>query len=325
MAAPSFTDYLAERRILRRRLSFWRISAFAALILGLIVAGLQLFGTDAALRLKPHIARISVEGIITGDRATLKLLEKIENAQAAKAVVIAIDSPGGTTTGAEQLYGAIRRLSAKKPTVAVVGNLAASGAYIAALGTDQIVALGNSLVGSIGVLIQYPDISKMLDTIGVKMEDVKSSPLKAAPNPFEPATPEARAALAALVGDSFTWFKALVQERRSLTGDGLQAVADGRVFTGRQGIGLRLVDRLGGEREAIDWLEQEKNIQKGLEVQEWKQTRTLERLGIFTLAARAVELFGLDELSHALDRAAAAAKTEMLDGLLSIWQAQGTN
>jgi protease-4 len=325
MPAPSFTDYLAERRLLRRRLSFWRVSAFAALILGLAVAGLQFFGPEASLRLKPHIARFSIEGIITGDRATLKQLEKIENAQAAKAVVIAIDSPGGTTTGAEQLYDAIRRLAAKKPTVAVVGNLAASGAYIAALGTDQIVALGNSLVGSIGVLIQYPDISKMLDTIGVKMEDVKSSPLKAAPNPFEPATPEARAALAALVGDSFTWFKSLVQERRSLTGDELQAVADGRVFTGRQGISLRLVDRLGGEREAIDWLEQEKKIQKGLEVQDWKPAGTLERLGIFTLAARAAELIGLDELSHALDGAAATAKVRMLDGLLSIWQAQGTN
>jgi protease IV len=325
MAAPSFTDYLAERRILRRRLSVWRVGAFAALVLGLAVAGLQLLGPEASLRLKPHVARFSVEGIITGDRATLKLLEKIENAQAAKAVLIAIDSPGGTTTGAEQLYGAIRRLSAKKPTVAVVGNIAASGAYIAALGTDQIVALENSLVGSIGVLIQYPDVSKMLDTIGVKVEDVKSSPLKAAPNPFEPASPEARAALAALVGDSFAWFKSLVKERRSLNEDELRAVADGRVFTGRQGIGLHLVDRLGGEREAIGWLEKEKKLPQGLEVEDWKQTQTLERLGIFTLAARAVELFGLEGLSRALDRAAATAKAGMFDGLLSIWQPRGAN
>lgn len=322
MAAPSFPDYLAERRLLRRRLSFWRWGAFAALIFGLAVAGQQL-GSDGALRFKPHIARFSLEGVITGDRSTLKLLEKIERAQTAKAVLIAIDSPGGTTTGAEQIYSAIRRLSAKKPTVAVVGNVAASGAYIAALATDHIVSLENSLVGSIGVLIQYPDVSKMLDTLGVKVEDVKSSPLKAAPNPFEPATPEARAALAALVGDSFAWFKTLVKERRNLTADELQAVADGRVFTGRQGIGLHLVDRLGGEREAIDWLEQEKKIPKGLEVEDWKESRTLERLGILSLAARAAELFGLSGLSQTLERAANAAKTQLLDGLLSIWQAGG--
>ena len=110
-------------------------------------------------------------------------------------MLISIDSPGGTTTGAERLFEAIRRLSAKKPTVAVVGTLAASGGYIAALGADQIVAQGNSLVGSIGVLVEYPNFAKLLDTIGVKVEDVKSSPLKASPNGFEPTTPEARAAL----------------------------------------------------------------------------------------------------------------------------------
>jgi protease-4 len=325
MPAPLFPDYLAERRILRRRLSFWRLGAFAALILALAAAGFRYLGPDAALRFTPQIARVTVEGLITGDRETLKLLEKIENAQSVKAVVFAIDSPGGTTTGAEKLYGAIRRLSAKKPTVAVVGNVAASGAYIAAIGTDQIVALGNALVGSIGVLIEYPNVAKMLDTIGVKMEDVKSSPLKAAPNPFEPTTPEAEAALAALVGDSFTWFKSLVKERRNMTGEELQAVADGRVFTGRQGIDLHLVDRLGGEREAVDWLEQEKKIPKGLEVRDWKQGRTLERLGILTLGARAAQMLGLDGIGQALERAASAADARMLDGLLSIWQAGSVN
>ncbi|MCI0598289.1 MAG: signal peptide peptidase SppA [Beijerinckiaceae bacterium] len=323
MASPSFPDYLAERRLLRRRLSYWRIAAFAAAILGISVAGLRFVGSDAPLVFTPHIARFTVEGLITGDRDTIKLIDKIKDTSTAEAVVIAIDSPGGTTTGAEQLYNAIRRLSEKKPTVAVIGNLAASGGYAAALGADQVIALGNALVGSIGVLIQYPNVVKMLDMVGVKMEDVKSSPLKAAPGPFEPATPEARAALAALVDDSFTWFKSLVQERRNLTSEELQTVADGRVFTGRQGLNLRLVDRLGGEREAIDWLEQQKNISKGLPVRDWKQDRTLERLGILTLTARAAEFLGLDQVSQALDRAASAVQVRLLDGLLSIWQAEG--
>ncbi|MGH6856844.1 MAG: S49 family peptidase, partial [Methylocella sp.] len=224
-----------------------------------------------------------------------------------------------------RLYDAIRLLAAKKPTVAVVGTMAASGAYIAALGTDRIVALGNALVGSIGVLVEYPNFTKLLDTVGVKMEDVKSSPLKASPNGFEPTSPEARAALAALVGDSFTWFKTLVKERRNMTSEQLEAVADGRIFTGRQGIELHLVDRLGGEREAIEWLEQEKNIPKRLPVRDWKQTRTLERLGILSFSARAAEFLGLAGLSGALDRAADAARERMLDGLVSIWQVGGAN
>jgi protease IV len=312
MAPPSFADYLAERHILRRKLSYWRIAAVAALILTAAATSLRLLGPDASLGFAPHIARLAIEGLITGDRETLKLIQKIEESKAAEAVLISIDSPGGTTSGAERLYDAIRRLSAKKPTVAVVG-------------TDQIVALGNALVGSIGVLVQYPNFAKLLDTVGVKMEDVKSSPLKASPNGFEPTTPEARAALAALVGDSFTWFKALVKERRNLTGEQLEAVADGRVFTGRQAMELHLVDRLGGEREAIEWLEQEKNIPKGMPVRDWKQERALERLGILSFSARAAEFLGLAGLSAALDRAASAAQERMLDGLLSIWQANGTN
>ncbi|MGQ0444024.1 MAG: signal peptide peptidase SppA [Beijerinckiaceae bacterium] len=325
MAAPFFADYLAERRILRRKLSYWRIAAVAAVILAAASVGFRLLGPDGGSGFTRHIARLSIEGVITGDRQTLKLIQKIEDSKATEAVLISIDSPGGTTAGAERLYDAVRRLSAKKPTVAVVGSMAASGAYIAALGTDRIVALGNALVGSIGVLVEYPNFAKLLDTVGVKIEDVKSSPLKASPNGFEPTSPEARAALASLVGDSFTWFKALVKERRNMTSEQLEAVADGRVFTGRQGMELHLVDRLGGEREAIEWLEQEKNIQKGLPVRDWKQERTLESLGILNISARAAGFLGLGELSGALDRAANAAQERMLDGLVSIWQVGGTN
>ena len=325
MAAHLLADYLAERHILRRKLSYWRIVAVTALILAAAAAGLRLLGPEGSLSFAPHIARLAIEGLITGDRETVKLIQKIEESKAAEAVLISIDSPGGTTSGAERLYAAIRRLSAKKPTVAVVGSMAASGGYVAALGTDRIVALGNALVGSIGVLVQYPNFAKLLDTVGVKMEDVKSSPLKASPNGFEPTSPEARAALAELVSDSFTWFKALVKERRKLTSEQLEAVADGRVFTGRQAMELHLVDRLGGEREAIEWLEQEKNIPKGMPVRDWKQERALERLGILSFSARAAEFLGLGGLSGALDRAASAAQERMLDGLVSIWQASGTN
>jgi len=324
MAAPVFADYLVERRLLRRQLSFWRIAAFAAAIIGVVALGLRLSGASAPLSFTPHVARLSIEGVITGDRSTLKLIHDIEDSSAA-AVLVSINSPGGTTSGAERLYDAIRKLAAKKPTVAVVGTLAASGGYIAALGADQIVAQGNALVGSIGVLVQYPNFAKLLDTLGVKVEDVKSSPLKAAPNFYEPASPEARAALAALVDDSYAWFKTLVKQRREMNGEQLAAVADGRVFTGRQGLDLHLVDRLGGEREAIEWLEKEKSVPKDLPVRDWKQKRTLEQLGILSLSARLAGFFHLDGLGRMLDSGAEFAQARALDGLVSIWQVDGAN
>jgi protease-4 len=313
-------DYIVDRRNLRRKLSFWRIVALGAFVVLVVVVGLRLTGGTPGTRLIPHIARLSIQGLITGDKDTLKLVDEIGNSHAS-AVLIEIESPGGTTTGAERLYDALRRLAQKKPLVSVIGTLGASGGYIAAMGADEIFAEGNSLVGSIGVLFQIPNVSKLLDNIGVKVESVKSSPLKAAPSGYEPTSEEARQALNSLVVDSYDWFKGLVKERRRMNDAELASVSDGRVFTGRQGLNLKLVDKLGGEREAIEWLESEKGIRKGLPVQDWKRGRSLERLGLFGAAARVAELFGLDSLAETLDRVDLAQSLRVLDGPLAIWQA----
>ncbi len=148
--------------------------------------------------------------------------------------------------------------------------MAASGAYIAALGADRIFVRGNSIVGSIGVLVEYPNVSGLMDKVGVKLESIKSSPLKAAPNGFEPTSEEARAAMAALIADSFDWFKGLVKDRRGLSDEELAKVDDGRVFTGRQGLPLKLVDAIGDEREAIAWLEKDRGVAKNLPVRDYK-------------------------------------------------------
>ena len=208
--APLNADHLIDRRRLRRKLTFWRISLFSLLAIGIAAGAYLLAGPTGKSR--SHIARISIEGVITGDRDTLKLIRDAGESKAAEAILLSIDSPGGTTTGAELLYDELRRASTKKPVVAVVGTMAASGGYIAALGTDRIFAHGNSLVGSIGVLFQFPNAAKLLDKIGVSVETVKSAPLKASPNGFEPTSPEARAALESLVMDSFAWFKDLVKD-----------------------------------------------------------------------------------------------------------------
>jgi protease-4 len=324
MSNPSSADQLVDRRLLQRKLSFWRIAAFLILIVLLGVGGLRLSGAGSPSGLAPHIARLSITGVITGDRSTVKLIDQIAQSKA-EAVILSITSPGGTTTGAEKLYLALRKLAAKKPVVAVVGDMAASGAYIAALAGDRIVAQGNSLVGSIGVLIQYPNIAGLLDKIGVKMDAVKSSPLKAEPSGYEPTSPEVRQALASLVDDSYAWFKDLVRQRRNLSDAELAAVATGRVFTGRQALGLKLIDEIGGEQEAVDWLVHKKGLSSKLPIRDWKADGSLERLGILGFSARVAQIFGFSSLARTLNQAEVDREIRLLDGLLSIWQVDGVD
>ena len=279
----SSSDYMVDRRRLRRKLGFWRIAAIGAALLAALVAVAKFSGFDTMEKAAPHIARLSIEGIITGDEDSIQLIKDIGDSKAS-AVVLKIDSPGGTTAGAEKLYLELRKLAEKKPVVAVVGTLAASGGYIAAIGADEIVVRGNSLIGSIGVLFQFPNFTRALDTLGVKVEEIKSTPLKAAPNGFEPTSEAAKAAINSLVVDSYDWFKNLVKERRHLDDAELAKVVDGRVFTGRQGLPLKLADLIGGESDAIAWLETNKDIAKKLPVRDWKKKPSIERAGLLGLA-----------------------------------------
>lgn len=313
--SDTVADYILDRHRLRRKLTFWRVISVVAVIGVIGLAAWRVAGGGAATGEK-HVARLAISGLVTGDRDTLRLIESIGKSNAA-GVVVTIESPGGTTTGAEKIYGELRRLAEKKPVVAVIETTGASGAYIAAMGADRIVAHGNSLVGSIGVLFQYPNLSRVLETIGVKVEEIKSSPLKAAPNPFEEASPEARAALASLVTDSYDWFRNLVRERRNLTEEELKVVTDGRVFTGRQALQVKLVDQLGSERDAIAWLEAERKVEKGLPIREWRRP-SKSRFDIFSLASLA-DLAGLPGLGALLRAGEAQAQTASLDGLLALW------
>src|SRR5262249_38558735 len=191
----------------------------------------------------------------------------------------------------------------QKPMVVVVDGLAASGGYIAALASDHIVAQETSLVGSIGVLFQYPNFAGALKTLGIQMEEIKSSPLKAAPNGFEPTSPEARAAIESIVMDSYAWFRDLVKNRRHIDDAMLERVADGRVFTGRQAVALKLVDQLGDERTAIDWLAKEKNVDPKTPVRDF---RLRDRFGdlsfLHTMGVMAFEAVGLTTIARQIEQ-----------------------
>jgi protease IV len=319
-------DAIVDRRRMRRKLTFWRVSA-------LLIALVALIGLAAALvpgsRLTTpgnYIARIKVQGLIRGNQDRVDALERLAKSRA-RAVILHIDSPGGTTAGSEQLYDALRTLQAKKPTVVVVDGLAASGAYIAALSCDHIIAQDTSLVGSIGVLFQYPNFTQVMKTIGIQREEIKSSPLKAAPNGFEPTSAEARAAIAAIVTDSYAWFKDLVKNRRRMTDPQLAAVADGRVFTGRQGVGLKLVDSLGNEKTALAWLEKEKKIPASTPIRDYSLEPRFSELSFLHVAAWTFEAVGLSAVAHRIEAWGAVQAVERLnlDGLLALWHPPSGN
>ena len=310
-----------ERRRLRRRVSFWRVSAIVLAACVLLVAGLRFSGLVPGKH-SPHVARVNLNGVILGNDERQKMFEEIAKSSGPKAVLIEIDSPGGGVTASEELFNDIRKLAEKKPVVAVVGSVAASGGYIAALAADRIVSRETSLTGSIGVLAQYPDLSGLLANIGVKMEAVKSAPLKAAPDMFKPTTPQERAALESLIMDSFAWFKNLVSTRRNLTGADLDKVSDGRAFTGRQALELRLIDEIGGETQARDWLASARNVSKDLPVRDWRPEE--RRFGSLGVAREAVALFaeaaGFPAYAAKIRaQSATALDLHALDGILAIW------
>ncbi|MGD0333404.1 MAG: signal peptide peptidase SppA [Xanthobacteraceae bacterium] len=321
-------DLIVDRRRMRRKLTFWRVLAVVVIALAVIGVAVQVSDRTGFAGAGAYIARVTIKGLIRDDQERVQQLDRLARSSTVRAVVVHVDSPGGTTAGSEQLYDSLMRLKDKKPIVIVVDGLAASGGYITALAGDHIVAKQTSLVGSIGVLFQYPNVADLLDKIGVKVESIKSSPLKAAPNGYEPTSPEARAAIESIIKDSYAWFRGLVQDRRHLNDDELQAVADGRVFTGHQGIGLKLVDEIGDERAGIAWLASAKSVDSKLPVRDYQlHSRFGDLPFLHAMAAAALDAAGLGTLARRIDDWGGVQAVERLnlDGLLALWHPAGAN
>lgn len=293
-------DLWIDRRRLKRKLAFWRVFAVLAVVAA-VIAG---FGTYRQTWGAPYIARLSVDGIIMDDRKRDEALATLIKEKTAKALIVRIDSPGGTVVGGEALFGRLRDVAKEMPVVAVMGELGTSAAYMTAAACDHVIAHEGTITGSIGVIVQTAEVTALLEWLGIKPETIKSGPLKAQPNPLEPLTAEAREATQKLVLDMHAMFVDLVAERRQLARDKVMAMADGRVFTGRQALANGLVDRLGGENEARTWLH---------------ETHAIDR----DLAVRDLEIVGPGEAFRDLvSRIAGKAlfvERVTLDGVVSIW------
>ena len=305
LAAEDF----AERRRLRRSRSFWRVAAIIALALAAIAVVWRVsveFGGDAA---SPHIARVDIEGVIGADERMLAMLGEIAEKDEVAAVIVHVDSPGGTAVGGEAHYEALREIAAEKPLVAQVSTLAASAGYMVAAAADHIVARNTSIVGSIGVIVQVPNVTGLLNRVGVEVRSIKSAPLKAEPSPFDPITPDDEAMMQRMVDDSYAWFVALVAERRDFDEAAALRLADGSVFSGRQALENGLIDALGGE-DAVKAALGARDVDPDLPIVRYEPRR--DEPGLLSVLVSRVP--GFDGVASHVRRLVP------LDGMVALWQ-----
>lgn len=243
---------------MKRRLNFWRVAAVLALgaALGAVMSRAGSFGA-AGLR---HVARVNVTGVIQEDTKLLQAVSNLARDGSVRAVIVSIDSPGGSVAGGESLRAALIRVAAAKPVVAVMRGTAASAGYMVALPAQRIFARDATLTGSIGVILQTGSVGDLLGRLGVSAEAIASGPLKDQPSFTRGLTPQGREYLNGLVADMYDQFVGMVADARHIEPGRVRELADGRAYTGRQAQKLGLVDEIGGEQEARDWLARERGI-----------------------------------------------------------------
>ncbi len=277
-------DLLLDRRRLKRRLAFWRVLA----VLGVCAAiGLAIWRTSPSWG-GPHVERLTVSGIITDNRDRARAIAKLARDDSVKALLVYIDSPGGSVAGGEGLHAAIAAFARRKPVVAVMGGVAASAGYMIAAPANRIFCREGTLTGSIGVRMDAPQFSGLLDKLGIGDQVLVSGPLKDQPSLVRPLSPEGRQVLQGIVMDMYEQFVAMVAAGRHLDPARVRQLADGRPYTGRQAVKLGLVDQIGGETEARAWLAKVKGVSARLPVRDMRQKGLAEELlvgrfdGVFT-------------------------------------------
>jgi len=302
------TDLLLDRRRLKRRLWWWRSLAVLAVLAAVLVAmqgrGLWFGGV--------HLARLTMSGIITDDRKLTEAVAGLADDNSVKALIVSIDSPGGSVAGGESLHDAIAQVAAKKPVVAVMGGTAASAGYMVAVPAARIFAREATLTGSIGVLLETGEVSGLLKTLGIEAEAITSGPLKDQPSFVRRLTPEGRDVLHGLVMDMYEQFVGMVASGRHMDAARVRELADGRAYTGRQALRLGLVDAIGGEHEARAWLAESKGVSADLPVQD-VSGRGLAEWALSSSLGMLTESLWKTLFSQVV----------MLDGVHLLWQRSG--
>lgn len=285
-------DLLIDRRRLKRRLNVWRVLTVLAVVLaiGSLVAPRLPLATGGQ-----HLARINISGIITEDRKLSDAIAALARDSSVPAVIVSVDSPGGSVAGGESLHAALLRLAAVKPVVTVMHGTAASAGYMVSLPAERIFARGSTLTGSIGVILETVEVSGLLGKLGVDAQAITSGPLKDQPSFTRPLTGPGRAYLDALVQDMFDQFVQMVATGRHMDPDAVRKLADGRAYTGRQAKDLGLVDEIGGEIEARTWLAGHHGIAETLPVRDLDLGSFVQRTFGSAATGLRTMLFGMQD------------------------------
>ena len=195
---------------------------------------------------------VEIKGLITEADGKIQVLEDFLHRKEIKAIVVRINSPGGTVGASQELYEELKRVSRRKPVVVSLGSVAASGAYYVALGGTKILASPGTITGSIGVILQVPNLKKLLQKIGIEPVVLKSGRYKDLLSYYRSPSPEERRILEETLDEIHRQFMQAVAERRGLKLEEVQKIADGRVFTGERAKELGLVDELGNFSRAVE-------------------------------------------------------------------------
>lgn len=256
-------DLLLDREKLLKQVQKWKWLFFLSLmILIFSISSKKEISAKSYKDSKEIIAQVEIIGVIDHNPILIEELKAIEEDKNVKALLLYIDSPGGTTFASEELYETIKKIKKSKPVVAVLGTVAASGGYLVALSADYIVARSMSITGSIGVISENIEVTELAQKLGVKLEYYKSSPLKASPNLFEKTSEEVKQAEMEVINDSYEIFLKIFMESRKMKRDNALSLANGKIYIGKRAKELNLIDYVGGIDDAVNWLEKEKKIKK---------------------------------------------------------------
>tara|TARA_B100001765_G_scaffold212504_1_gene176759 strand:+ start:651 stop:1541 length:891 start_codon:yes stop_codon:yes gene_type:complete len=228
---------------------WWGLGSFFALLLAFRIGAWSTGFSSDGVGKKVGIVHIS--GPIVSAESIVKQLEKISNRKDVAAIVVRIDSPGGLVAPTQEIYEKIKSIKGEKPIVSSMGSVAASGGYYVALGSDSIMANPGTILGSIGVVLNYPVMTELLDKVGIEFETVKSGELKDVGSYSRAVTKADRSHLNEMVSDMYSQFVRAVSQNRAMTEEDVIQLADGRVYTGKQSIKLGLIDAIGTFEDAI--------------------------------------------------------------------------
>lgn len=281
-------DLLLERTNLLKKLRNWKFISLILVFALIIIASSGNDSFNSGLNSKissDYIAQINIDEVMFENPKVDEMFTRVKNDSKAKALIIYVNTPGGSPVAAEKIYKYVEEIKKTRPVITSMGTVAASAGYLLALSSDRIFAYNTTITGSIGVISQTTEIVDFGKKIGVNFHSFKSSPLKAAPNPTEKLNDEVDSAIREIINDTYTYFKNLVQINRKLTDEEVKKYCNGQIFTGRLALKYKLIDQIGTTEDAVLWLKKEKNIPENLEVILIKPIRTVDYSRFFDIMA----------------------------------------